>query len=126
MLSAAPLKKDALVVFDAFVETWGVKYDKAVERLTKNRDVLLAFYDFPAEHWKHLQTTDVLDKSFGLGAIRLFGPCASHSSIPTPHGRAATARSGRSRTAPSWDRPEGLVLNGREHGGRLVCVAGFA
>jgi transposase-like protein len=39
-------KKDALVAFDAFVETWGVKYDKAVESLIKDREPLLAFYDF--------------------------------------------------------------------------------
>jgi transposase-like protein len=49
-------KKDALAAFDAFVETWGLKYDKAVECLIKDRDALLAFYDFPAEHWKHLRT----------------------------------------------------------------------
>jgi putative transposase len=55
-------KKDALAAFDAFVETWGVKYDKAVE--IKDRDALLAFYDFPAEHWKHLRTTNVIESSF--------------------------------------------------------------
>ena len=49
----AETKKDALAAFDAFVETWGVKYDKAVECLIKDRDALLTFYDFPAEHWKH-------------------------------------------------------------------------
>jgi transposase-like protein len=59
----AETKKDALVAFDAFVETW-VKYDKAVQCLTKDRDALLAFYDFPAEHWKHLRTTNVIESSF--------------------------------------------------------------
>ena len=44
----AETKKHALAAFDAFVETWAVKYDKAVESLTKDRDALLAFYDFPA------------------------------------------------------------------------------
>jgi transposase-like protein len=39
-----------------------VEYDKAVECLIRNRDALLAFYDFPAEHWKHLRTTDEMDK----------------------------------------------------------------
>ena len=57
----AETKKDALAAFDAFVETWGVKYDKAVECLIKDRDALLAFYDFPAEHWKHLRTTNVIE-----------------------------------------------------------------
>src|SRR5262249_13565416 len=51
----AETKTDALAAFDAFVETWGVKYDKAVECLIKDRDALLSFYDFPAEHWKHLR-----------------------------------------------------------------------
>ena len=60
----AETKKDALAVFDSFVETWGVKYDKAVECLIKDRDALLAFYDFPAEHWKHLRTTNVIESSF--------------------------------------------------------------
>src|SRR5262249_13648323 len=50
----AETKKDALAAFDAFVEAWGIKYDKAVECLIKDRGALLAFYDFPAEHWKHL------------------------------------------------------------------------
>src|SRR5881396_3352157 len=60
----AETKKDALLAFDAFVETWGIKYDKAAECLIKDREVLLAFYDFPAEHWKHLRTTNVIESSF--------------------------------------------------------------
>ena len=42
----AETKTDALAAFDAFVKTWGVKYDKAVECLIKDRDALLGFYDF--------------------------------------------------------------------------------
>jgi putative transposase len=60
----AETKKDALVAFDGFIETWGVKYDKAIECLIKDRDALLAFYDFPAEHWKHLRTTNVIESTF--------------------------------------------------------------
>ena len=60
----AETKKEALAAFDAFIETWGVKYDKAVECLTKDRDALLAFYDFPAEHWKHLRTSNVIESTF--------------------------------------------------------------
>jgi putative transposase len=60
----AETKNDALLAFDAFVETWGIKYDKAVDCLIKDRDALLAFYDFPAEHWKHLRTTNVIESSF--------------------------------------------------------------
>jgi putative transposase len=62
----AETKKDALAEFDAFVETWGVKYDKAVACLIKDREALLAFYDFPAEHSKHLRTTNVIESSFAI------------------------------------------------------------
>ena len=60
----AETRTDALVAFDAFVETYGVKYDKAVACLVKNREALLAFYDFPAEHWKHLRTTNPIESTF--------------------------------------------------------------
>src|SRR5256886_11016385 len=60
----AETKKVALVAFDAFVKAWGVKCHKAVDCLIKDRDALLAFYDFPAEHWKHLRTTNVIESSF--------------------------------------------------------------
>src|SRR3954463_15195682 len=60
----AETKTDALAAFDAFVETYGVKYDKAVACLVKDRDALLAFYDVPAEHWKHLRTTNPIESTF--------------------------------------------------------------
>ncbi len=60
----AETKKDALAAFDAFVETWGSKYEKAVDCLTKDREAVLAFYDFPAEHWKHPRTTNVIEGAF--------------------------------------------------------------
>jgi putative transposase len=60
----AETKKDALKAFDAFVESYGVKYDKAVDCLIKDRETLLAFYDFPAEHWKHLRTSNPIESTF--------------------------------------------------------------
>jgi len=60
----AETKNDANVAFDAFVETYGVKYDKAVACLAKDRESLMAFYDFPAEHWKHLRTTNPIESTF--------------------------------------------------------------
>ena len=60
----AGTKKDALIAFDAFVEIYDIKYEKAVECLTKDRDALLAFYDFPAEHWKHLRTSNPVESTF--------------------------------------------------------------
>jgi transposase-like protein len=60
----AETKKDAVMALDAFAESYGTKYDKAVDCLTKDRDTLLAFYDFPAEHWKHLRTTNPIESTF--------------------------------------------------------------
>ncbi len=60
----AETRNDAEAAFEAFIESYGAKYEKAVECLTKDRDVLLAFYDFPAEHWKHLRTTNPIESTF--------------------------------------------------------------
>ena len=60
----AETRKDATSAFDAFIEIYGIKYDKAVACLTKDRDALFAFYDFPAEHWKHLRTTNPIESTF--------------------------------------------------------------
>jgi transposase-like protein len=60
----AETKKDAVTACQAFVENYGAKYEKAVECLNKDRQALLAFYDFPAEHWKHLRTTNPIESTF--------------------------------------------------------------
>jgi putative transposase len=54
----ADTRQHASEAFDLFVETYEAKYPKAVECLGKDREALLAFYDFPAEHWVHLRTTN--------------------------------------------------------------------
>jgi putative transposase len=60
----AQTRTDAEAALDAFTETYGIKYEKAVACLTKDRETLLAFYDFPAEHWKHLRTTNPIESTF--------------------------------------------------------------
>jgi putative transposase len=60
----AETKKEATAAFDLFLETYGVKYERAVAKLVKERDELLAFYDFPAEHWKHIRTTNPIESVF--------------------------------------------------------------
>ena len=49
---------------DEFSDIYGVKYPKAIECLKKDRDELLSFYDFPAEHWAHLRTTNPIESTF--------------------------------------------------------------
>jgi putative transposase len=60
----AETKKDAVAALKAFVETYQVKYERAADCLTKDRDALLALYDSPAEHWMHLRTTNPIESSF--------------------------------------------------------------
>ena len=56
--------------FDLFLETYQAKYPKACECLAKDRDELLAFYDFPAEHWMHLRTTNPIESTFATVRLR--------------------------------------------------------
>lgn len=56
--------------FDLFVRTYGAKYPKAVACLEKDRTELLAFYDFPAEHWVHLRTTNPVESTFATVRLR--------------------------------------------------------
>jgi putative transposase len=60
----APSRTSAEVAIDVFAEKYRAKYDKAVECLTKDRETLLAIYDFPAEHWDHLRTTNPIESVF--------------------------------------------------------------
>ena len=60
----AETRNDADSAFDAFIETCAVKYDKAAACLVKDRATMLAFYDFPAKHWKHLRTTNPIESTF--------------------------------------------------------------
>ena len=60
----AETKIAAEAAFDGFVQGYQLKYTKAAECLAKDRDALLVFYDFPAEHWKHLRTTNPIESTF--------------------------------------------------------------
>jgi transposase-like protein len=60
----AESRADAEQAFDDFEERFAAKYPKAVQCLSKDRESLLAFYDFPADHWIHIRTTNVIESSF--------------------------------------------------------------
>ncbi len=60
----AETRTAASAAFGFFVEAYGVKWDKAAAKLVKDRDALLTFYDFPAEHWKHIRTSNPIESTF--------------------------------------------------------------
>src|SRR5215467_2075226 len=66
----APGRAEADKAFDLFLRTYEAKYPKATECLAKDRAELLAFYDFPAEHWLHLRTTNVIESVFATVRLR--------------------------------------------------------
>ena len=60
----APTRAAAAAAIDIFAQKYGAKYPRAVECLTKDREALLAFFDFPAEHWDHLRTANPIESVF--------------------------------------------------------------
>jgi transposase-like protein len=60
----APTRAQALVEYERFLKLYAGKYPKACECLRRDKDVLFAFYDYPAEHWAHLRTTNPIESTF--------------------------------------------------------------
>ncbi len=60
----ADTREHALQSFEEFVARYGAKHPKAVECLLKDKEDLFAFYDFPAEHWQHIRSTNVIESTF--------------------------------------------------------------
>jgi putative transposase len=89
----AETRAAAHAAFDGFVEKYGAKYPKAVACLEKDRDELLAFYDFPAEHWVHLRTTNPIESTFATVRLRTAKTKGAGSRRRAHHG--LQARSGR-------------------------------
>jgi putative transposase len=65
-------KADAIKAFDRFIEVYGTKWPRAAECLEKDRAELLAFYDFPAEHWQHLRTSNPIESTFATVRLRTY------------------------------------------------------
>ena len=71
----AETKAEANAAFDFFIAAYDVKYDRAVKCLTKDPADLLACYDFPAEHWKHIRTTNPIESTFAVSIGRVPWTC---------------------------------------------------
>lgn len=66
----ADTRENALKAYDKFMQTFAVKYEKAVENLRKDKDDLFRFYDYPAEHWTHIRTTNPIESTFATVRLR--------------------------------------------------------
>jgi putative transposase len=68
----ASTRAGAIKAFDRFIEVYGVKWPRATDCLEKDRCELLAFYDFPAEHWGHLRTSNPIESTFATVRLRTY------------------------------------------------------
>lgn len=131
----APSRAAAEAAIDVFAEKYRAKYGRAVECLAKDRDALLAFYDFPAEHWDHLRTTDPIESVFatvrhrtvrtkgalspttakadgvqaGDRRIQDLAAAQGHKSVAEDHRRCQFPR--RHRDHPSAGKPRRLIAS---------------
>ena len=107
----AETKKEALKACDLFVSSYEAKFPKAVECLLKDKEEMLAFYDFPAEHWRHLRTSNPIESTFATVRQRTSKTKGSGSRKATLAMVYKLAMSAEKR----WRR-----LNGYEHLGALI------
>jgi putative transposase len=101
----AQTKAAAEAAFGTFIDAYRVKYEKAAQCLAKDRDALLAFYDFPAEHWKHLRTTNPIESTFATvrhRTIRSKGCLSNKTALAMVFKLVETAQR-------SWRRLDGSV-----------------
>lgn len=79
----AETREQAYKAFDNTVKRFGIKYPKAMECLSKDKEQMLAFYDFPAEHWQHIRTTNPIESTFATVRLRTAKTrgCVSRDSI---------------------------------------------
>jgi len=101
----AETRESAHTAFDRFVRTCEVKYPKAVEKLLGDREALLAFYDFPAEHWQHIRSTNPIESTFATIRHRSNRTknCVSRNTIGLPERpRRAGIASEHSSASRPW------------------------
>ena len=112
----ASTRVEAEAAFDNFVQTYEAKYVKAVECLRKNREELLTFYDFPAEHWLHIRTTNPIESMFATVRLRTGKTKGCGSRVATLTMVFKLAMSAQAR----WRR-----LNGHALLGDVIAGIGF-
>ena len=112
----AAIREDATMAFDRFIATYGVKWPRAADCLAKDRAELLAFYDFPAEHWRHLRTSNPIESTFATVRLRTYrtkGPGSRAAGLAMAFKLAQKAQAGWRKlngSAKLQDLIDGIVF----------------
>ena len=112
----AATREDATKAFDRFLQTYGVKWPRAADCLEKDRTELLAFYDFPAEHWRHLRTSNPIESTFATVRLRTYrtkGPGSRAAGLAMAFKLAQKAQAGWRKlngSAKLQDLIDGIVF----------------
>ena len=111
----AATREDAYEAFDSFIARFGGKYPKAQESMEKDKEELLAFYDFPAKHWVHLRTTNPIESTFSTVRLRTVKTrsCVSRSTILAMVFKLVQSAQQRWKRLKGYDQL-GAVLQGME------------
>lgn len=111
----SPGKNAALKAFDDFVRLFEKKYPKVTDCLEKDKEQMLTFYDFPAEHWRHIRSTNVIESTFATVRLRTYRTkgCLSKTTALTMVFKLIQAAEKR------WQRIQGykllpVILSGEE------------
>lgn len=111
----AETEEQANKAFDHFIESYEDKFPRAVETLKKDRDHLMAFYQFPAAHWKHIRTTNVIESVFATVRLRTYKTkgLGTHNATLAMTFKLLQEAQKSWRKIAKWDQLE-LVQAGRE------------
>lgn len=107
----AATRQEAEQAFDYFIQAYQAKYPKATECLAKDREELLTFYDFPAEHWKHIRTTNPIESTFATVRLRTAKTrgCVSRMTLMTMVFRLCLSAQRRWRRLDGRDRLADII-----------------
>jgi len=121
----AGTKTEAEKAFDLFMATFEAKYPKATECLSRDRDHLLAFYDFPAEHWIHVRTTNPIESTFATVRLRTKKTkgCGSRTACLTMVFKLAQSAQKRWRALNGSERINDLIQGVQFIDGVKKCAA---
>ena len=121
-IDEAENRKEAELAFDRFVAKYGPKYDKAVACLAKDREPLLAFYAAPAEHWKHVRTTNPIESTFATVRLRTDKTkgCLSRQTALAMVFKLAKSAERRWRRLDGTERLAQVIAGVRFHDGKPV------